>query len=135
MKPIQAPTSLLMSWSWFIILKNERPEKLTSSSFDFSQLKIINIYYAFMLHANTVLNFLIFLLPTKVLAIRMKIPHAPVSLPRHSVFPPLSSLLLDELSSKANSFTHALDSIPFLSPLAVAPSFLSLFSIISSTRS
>lgn len=44
-----------------------------------------------MLHANTVLNFLIFLLPTKVLAMRMKIPHAPVSLPRHSVFPPLSS--------------------------------------------
>ena len=54
-----------MSWSWFILLKNERPEKLTSSSFDFSQLKIINIYYAFMLHANTVLSFLIFLLSTK----------------------------------------------------------------------
>lgn len=46
-----------MSWSWFIILKNERAEKLTSSNFDFSQLKIINIYYAFMLHANTILNF------------------------------------------------------------------------------
>ena len=54
-----------MPWSWFIILKNERAEKLTSSNFDFSQLKIINIYYAFMLHANTILNFLIFLLSTK----------------------------------------------------------------------